>query len=144
MAQRIEALHAAKPIPTSVDRPLHITEGIYIIRSSASKKVLQLNAGIQSTDWVHVYAAPQGDQSGGEVDLSQLWSITALPNSKTKYVIRNLAAGTSLDIKWESRESGAHVGCHPFQGGVHQTWQFHSSREDTYVYMFTASRQSRY
>ncbi|EIM81613.1 uncharacterized protein STEHIDRAFT_171914 [Stereum hirsutum FP-91666 SS1] len=130
MVQRIEALHAAKPLSTSVDRPRHITEGIYIIRSSVSRKVLQLDAGIQSTEWVHVYTAPQSG-GGGEVDLSQLWSITALPNGKAKYVIRNLAAGTCLDVKWESRESGAHVGCYPFQGSVNQTWQFYSSRDDT-------------
>lgn len=137
MAQRIEALHAAKPISTSVDCPQHITEGIYIIRNSVSRKVLQLDAGIQSTEWVHVYTAPQCDQSGdgGEVDLSQLWSITALPNSKAKYVIRSLAAGTCLDLKWESREPGAHVGCYPFQGSVNETWQFYSSRDDTYVHI---------
>jgi Ricin-type beta-trefoil lectin domain-like len=110
--------------PLITNYPLRIPEGIYLIRNAFSGRVLELENGAKSKGPVSVYTAPSRDG----LDKSQIWSIMSIPHREHNYVIRNLAAGTVLDVTAHSSVDGTQISGFPWHGRTNQIWEFYGSR----------------
>ena len=144
IAQRIEGIHDGQSNSPIMGRPLSIPNGIYIIRSAATGNVLELDNGRRRAYWVPTYTTRQRDLTAERADLAQLWSITALPDYEMRYVIRNMASGTTLEILRARVESGARIGCFSYIGGPHQLWEIFAARRSNTCVLNAAFFASAY
>ena len=106
--------------------PLHVPEGIYVIRSAHDGCVLEADHARLRTHNrnAHVYVAPLR----AEASPYQLWVVFKREGKDLEYTIRSLATGAVLDVFCARAEEGTQVIGHSAYGKPWQQWAFYATR----------------
>ena len=106
--------------------PLHVPEGIYVIRSAHDGRVLEPDhARLRTRKFnAYIYVAPLR----AEASPYQLWVIFKRSGKDLEYTIRSLATGAVLDVFCARPEEGTQVIGHSAYSKPWQQWAFYAMR----------------
>ncbi|EKM52547.1 uncharacterized protein PHACADRAFT_261044 [Phanerochaete carnosa HHB-10118-sp] len=129
MTQKLEGTVAAAPSHLVTNVPLRVPEGIYIVRSAADGRVLEIEHA-RARSWqvsVHVYVAPFHEN----VSPYQLWTVFKNGGKSPGYTVRSFAVGAALDVCRGEATPGTQVIGHPWHTSTNQLWAFYATRSAT-------------